>query len=123
LVKLRASQINGCAFCIDLHTKDARADGESEQRLYTLSAWRETPFFTDRKRAALAWAEAVTNIASEHVSDSLYRATRERFSEEELFNLTVTVVSVNSWNRLCIAFEAVPGTYEPATRKHQGVPQ
>jgi AhpD family alkylhydroperoxidase len=123
LVRMRASQINGCAYCLDMHSKDARAEGETEQRLYTLNAWRETPFFTDRERAALAWAEAVTNIASEHISDSLYRVTRERFSEEELFNLTLAVAAINSWNRLCIAFEAVPGTYQAATRKQEGVPQ
>jgi AhpD family alkylhydroperoxidase len=123
LVRLRASQINGCAYCLDMHSKDARAEGETEQRLYTLNAWHETPFFTDRERAALAWAEAVTNIASNHISDSLYEATRERFSEEELFNLTLAVASINSWNRLCIAFETVPGTYQPATRRHEGVPQ
>ena len=123
LVRIRASQINGCAFCLDMHSKDARAEGETEQRLYTLSAWRETPFFTDRERAALAWTEAVTNVAGNHISDSLYEETRERFSEEELYNLTLAVAAINSWNRLCIAFEAVPGTYQPASRKRAGVSQ
>jgi AhpD family alkylhydroperoxidase len=113
LVKLRASQINGCAFCIDLHTKDARADGESEQRLYALSAWRETPFFTDRERAALAWAEAVTLINETHAPDEVYDAVRQRFTDEEIVNLTMAVVASNGWNRISIAFRTVPGTYQP----------
>src|SRR5207302_4709550 len=99
LVKTRASQINGCAYCIDMHTKDARARGESEQRLYALSAWRETPFYTERERAALAWTEAVTLIASEHVPDAIYEEVRRHFSEEELVNLTLAVVAINGWNR------------------------
>ena len=113
LVKLRASQINGCAFCIDMHAKDARADGESEQRLYALTAWRETPFFTDRERAALAWTEAVTLISQTHAPDEVYQEVRQRFTEEELVNLTMTVVTINGWNRLMIGFRKVPGTYEP----------
>ena len=113
LVKLRASQINGCAFCIDLHTKDARADGESEQRLYALSAWRETPFFTDRERAALAWAEADTLINETHAPDEVYDAVRQRFTDEEIVNLTMAVVASNGWNRISIAFRTVPGTYQP----------
>ena len=113
LVKLRASQINGCAFCIDLHTKDARADGESEQRLYALSAWRETPFFTDRERAALAWTEAVTLINEAHAPDEVYNAVRQRFTDEEIVNLTMAVVTSNGWNRISIAFRTVPGTYQP----------
>ena len=113
LVKLRASQINGCAFCIDMHTKDARADGETEQRLYALTAWRETPFFTDRERAALAWTEAVTLINETHAPDDVYDEVRQRFTEEELVNLTMTVVTINGWNRLMIGFRAVPGTYQP----------
>jgi AhpD family alkylhydroperoxidase len=120
LVRMRASQMNGCAYCLDMHSKDARMDGETEQRLYTLNAWRETPFFSDRERAALAWTEAVTDIGRDHVSDSLYKATRERFSEEELYNLTLAVAAINSWNRLCIAFEAVPGVYQPAARTREG---
>jgi AhpD family alkylhydroperoxidase len=113
LVKLRASQINGCAFCIDMHTKEARADGESEQRLYALSAWRETPFFTDRERAALAWAEAVTLINETHAPDGLYNEVRQRFTEEEIVNLTMAVITGNGWNRIAIAFRTVPGTYQP----------
>ncbi len=116
LIKIRASQINGCAYCIDMHTKDARKGGESEQRLYALSAWRETPFYTERERAALAWAEAVTLIASGHVPDELYEAVRQHFSEEELVNLTLAVVAINGWNRLVISFRTVPGTYRPTHR-------
>jgi len=112
LVRMRASQLNGCAFCIDMHSKDARAHGETEQRLYALSAWRETPFFTDRERAALAWTEAVTLIGESHAPDDLYAETLRHFSEEELVNLTMAIVTINSWNRLSIAFRAVPGSYE-----------
>jgi AhpD family alkylhydroperoxidase len=113
LVKMRASQINGCAYCIDMHSKDARAEGETEQRLYALSAWRETPFFTDHERAALAWTEAVTLITDGHVPDAVYQDVRERFSDEELVNLTLAVITINGWNRLAIAFRAVPGEYQP----------
>lgn len=113
LVKLRASQINGCAYCIDMHTKDARAHGETEQRLYALTAWRETPFYTDRERAALAWTEALTLIHQDHVPDEVYETAREQFSEKELVDLTMAVVAINSWNRLAISFRAVPGTYQP----------
>jgi AhpD family alkylhydroperoxidase len=116
LVKMRASQINGCAYCLDMHSKDARAKGETEQRLYALNAWRETPFFTDRERAALAWTEGVTLVAQEHVPDALYEAVRQKFSEEELVNLTMAVVAINAWNRLAIAFRSVPGEYQPAAR-------
>jgi len=123
LVKMRASQINGCAFCIDMHSKDARAEGETEQRLYALNAWRETPFFNDRERAALAWAEAVTLVAEGHVPDEVYDEARQQFSEEELVNLTMALVTINSWNRLAIAFRAVPGTYQPAARKAEGAKQ
>jgi AhpD family alkylhydroperoxidase len=112
LVKLRASQINGCAFCIDMHTKDARAAGETEQRLYGLTAWRETPFYTDRERAALAWTEAITLIGEGHVPDEVYEHVKQRFTEEELVNLTLAVVAINGWNRLAIAFRAVPGSYK-----------
>ncbi len=117
LVRLRASQINGCAFCIDMHTKDARANGETEQRLYTLSVWRETPFYTDRERAALAWTEAVTLIHQDHAPDEIYQPVREHFSEEELVTLTMAIVAINGWNRLAIGFRAVPGEYQPAARK------
>ena len=113
LVKTRASQINGCAYCIDMHTKDARAAGETEQRLYALSAWRETTFYTDRERAALDWTEALTLISENDVSDSLYSSVREQFSDEELVNLTLAIVTINGWNRLAISFRSVPGSYEP----------
>ncbi|HKV85784.1 MAG TPA: carboxymuconolactone decarboxylase family protein, partial [Ktedonobacterales bacterium] len=113
LVKTRASQINGCAFCLDMHTKDARARGESEQRLYALSAWRETPFYTDRERAALAWTEAVTLVSETHVPDDVYEQAREQFSEEDLANLTLAIVAINGWNRFAISFRTVPGTYQP----------
>jgi AhpD family alkylhydroperoxidase len=120
LVKMRASQINGCAYCIDMHSKDARAEGESEQRLYALNAWRETPFFTDRERAALAWTEAVTLVSEGHVPDAVYEEAKAHFSEEELVNLTMAIVTINGWNRLAIAFRAVPGEYQPAARKAEG---
>jgi AhpD family alkylhydroperoxidase len=113
LVRLRASQLNGCAFCIDMHWKDLRAAGESEQRLYALDAWRETPFYSDRERAALAWTEAVTFIAEGHVPDAVYAQAREQFTEAELANLTLAVVAINGWNRLAISFRAVPGSYHP----------
>jgi AhpD family alkylhydroperoxidase len=114
LVKVRASQLNGCAYCIDMHTKDARQRGESEQRLYALNAWRETPFFSDRERAALEWAEAVTQIAGSHVPDELYERARREFTDEELVALTFAVVAINGWNRLAIAFRAPAGSYQPA---------
>jgi AhpD family alkylhydroperoxidase len=113
LVKMRASQINGCAYCIDMHSKDARAHGETEQRLYALDAWRETPFYTDRERAALAWTEAVTLITKGHVADEVFDTVRQHFSEEELVNLTLAVTMINTWNRLSIAFRVVPGSYQP----------
>ena len=118
LIRLRASQINGCAYCIDMHTKDARSEGQTEQRLYTLSAWRETPFFTDRERAALEWTEAVTEIGKSHISDELYERGRKQFTEVEMVNLTMAVISINGWNRLAIPFRAVPGTYQPK-KDHQ----
>jgi AhpD family alkylhydroperoxidase len=117
LVKVRASLINGCAYCIDMHTKDARAKGETEQRLYATAAWRETPFFTDRERAALAWTEAITLINKDHAPDSVYEEVRQHFSEEELVNLTLAIVAINGWNRLAIGFRAVPGEYQPAVRQ------
>jgi AhpD family alkylhydroperoxidase len=112
LLKVRASQINGCAYCIDMHTKDARAAGETEQRLYGLNAWRETPFYTDRERAALEWTESLTLISENHVPDELYERVRKHFTEAELVNLTLGVVAINGWNRLSIAFRAVPGSYQ-----------
>ena len=117
LVKLRASQINGCAYCIDMHWKDARARGESEQRLYGLMGWREAPYYTERERAALAWTEAVTLIADSHVPDELYEEVRQYFNETELVNLTLALVAINGWNRLAISFRTEPGTYQP-TRHH-----
>src|SRR5690242_8258981 len=113
LVKTRASQINGCAFCLDMHTKDARAAGETEQRLYALSAWEETPFFTDRERAALAWTEAVTRVANTHVPDEVFQSVRKHFTEKELVDLTLAIVAINGWNRLAVAFRTVPGSYQP----------
>ncbi len=114
LVRTRASQINGCAYCIDMHTKDARARGESEQRLYELDAWRETSFYTERERAALTWTEAVTLITYGHVPDAIYNEVRQHLSEEELVNLTLAVVAINGWNRFAISFRTVPGTYQQA---------
>ncbi|HVB86933.1 MAG TPA: carboxymuconolactone decarboxylase family protein [Candidatus Dormibacteraeota bacterium] len=113
LVRLRASQINGCAFCLDMHTKDARALGETEQRLYLLSAWRESPFYNDRERAALEWTEAVTLVSETHVPDEVYERVKQRFSPLELVNLTAAIAMINTWNRLSVAFRAVPGTYQP----------
>ena len=117
LVRLRASQINGCAYCIDMHSKDLRAEGESEQRLYLLHAWRESPFYTDRERAALAWTEAVTLVTNGHAPNDVYEQARQQFSEEELVNLTLAIVAINGWNRLNISFRAVPGSYQPAHHK------
>jgi AhpD family alkylhydroperoxidase len=113
LVKIRASQLNHCAYCIDMHTIDARALGESEQRLYALSAWHETPFYSERERAALALTEAVTLIADEPVSDEVYAAARQHFSDEELVNLTLAIITINGWNRLSLTFRTVPGSYQP----------
>jgi AhpD family alkylhydroperoxidase len=114
LIRLRASQINGCAFCLDMHWKDLRAIGEQEQRLYSLDAWRECPYYTERERAALAWTEAVTLITTEHVPDTVYEEVHAHFSEKELSDLTFAVTAINTWNRLSIASRAVPGTYRPA---------
>ena len=114
LVKTRASQLNHCGVCIDMHTQDARSAGESEQRLYCLSVWREAPFYTDRERAALAWTEALPLVADAHVDDALYDATRQHFSEEELVDLTMAIILINGWNRLSIGFGAIPGSYRPA---------
>jgi AhpD family alkylhydroperoxidase len=117
LVKMRASQINGCGYCLDMHSKDARAEGETEQRLYLLDAWREAPFYTDRERAALEWTEAVTKITEGHVPDAVYESVRAHFSEEELVHLTLAVVAINGWNRLMIAFRAEPGSYRRPAAK------
>ena len=113
LVRMRASQINGCGYCLDMHSKDARAAGESEQRLYVLPAWREAPFYSERERAALAWTEAVSAISVEDVSDELYQAARAQFSKKELMDLTMAVIAINGWNRLSIAFRAEVGSYQP----------
>ncbi len=113
LVKLRASYLNGCAFCVDMHTKDARVAGEAEQRLYALPVWRETPFFTPRERAALAWAEAVTELARSGVPDEVYEEARAHFTEVELVNRTLAVVAINGWNRLSVSFRTEPGSYQP----------
>lgn len=112
LVKIRVSQINQCAYCLDMHTKDARALGETEQRIYALSAWRETPFFTDRERAALAWAEANT-LLPQGVSQQLFEEVREHFSEAQLTNLTLAIATINAWNRFGVSFASVPGSYQP----------
>jgi AhpD family alkylhydroperoxidase len=114
LVKMRASQINGCAYCLDMHSKDARAAGETEQRLYLLDAWRESPFYSERERAALAWTEALTLVAEDHVPDEIYNEVRQQFGEQELVDLSLAVVSINGWNRLCIGFRSQPGEYQPA---------
>src|SRR5262245_49369333 len=114
LIKMRASQINGCAYCLDMHSLDARAAGETEQRLYTLDAWAETPFFTDRERAALAWTDAVTLVSQTHVPDEVYEETKQHFSEKEMVDLTLAVGMINLWNRLAISTRAVPGRYKPA---------
>ena len=114
LVKLRASLMNGCAYCIDLHTKDARAKGETEQRLFAVPVWRETPFFSPRERAALAWTEAVTEIGRSGVCDALYAEARAHFTEKELVDLTVAVIAINAWNRLAVTFRPAVGSYKPA---------
>jgi len=114
LVKLRASQINGCAYCVDMHTKDARARGETEQRLYAVAVWQETPFFTEQERAALAWTEAVTRVRRRHVPEGVYELVRRYFSEKELVDLTMAIIAINGWNRLAISFRTVPGSYQPA---------
>ena len=116
LIKIRASQMNGCAYCIDMHTKDARAAGETEQRIYALNAWRETPFYSERERAALEWTEALTLISQNDVTDELYDRVRQHFSEEELVSLTMAVITINGWNRIAIPFRSVPGSYQPPAR-------
>lgn len=112
LVKLRASLLNRCAYCVDMHTRVARSLGETEQRLHAVSVWEETPFFSGRERAALAWTEAVTLVSVDHVPDDVYELARQHFSEQELVDLTLTIVTINGWNRLAIAFRVVPGTFQ-----------
>ncbi len=114
LVKMRASQMNGCAFCLDMHSKDARAHGETEQRLYCLTAWREAPFYSERERAALEWTEELTRIAEAEISDALFERVRKQFDEEELAALTLAIVAINGWNRIAIGFHFVAGSYQPA---------
>ena len=118
LVKLRASQINGCAYCVDMHSLDARAGGETEQRLYALPVWQETPFFSERERAALLWTEKLTLISLDHVPDAVYERVRPHFTDEELANLTLTIATINAWNRFGIGFRDVPGRYTP-TKHHE----
>ena len=113
LLKLRVSQINGCAYCLDMHWKDLRAIGESEQRLYSLDAWRECPYYSGRERAALTWAESVTLVSQTHVPDEVYEQAKQHFSEKELADLTVAVATINAWNRLAISARTTPGTYQP----------
>lgn len=118
LIKYRVSQINGCAYCLDMHSKDLRAHGETEQRLFVLDAWREAPFYTERERAALAWAEAVTKVTEGHVPDAVYEEARKQFSEEELIDLTLAVTTINAWNRIAISFRTEVGTYQPPKLAH-----
>ena len=113
LVKMRTSQLNGCAYCLDMHDKDARAAGETEQRLYLLDAWREAPFYSERERAALEWTEAVTLVAQDHVPDEAFSRVREHFSEGELLDLTIAIIATNGWNRLNVAFRPEVGSYQP----------
>ncbi|HEX5581000.1 MAG TPA: carboxymuconolactone decarboxylase family protein [Gemmatimonadaceae bacterium] len=122
LVKMRASLINGCAYCVDMHSKDARAAGESEQRLYALAVWRETPFYTPRERAALEWTEALTLIHQNDVPDELYARVREELSESELVDLSMAIVAINGWNRLAVAFRAPVGSYQPAASQAAATP-
>lgn len=117
MVYFRVSQINGCAYCLDMHSKDLRAAGETEQRLYGLSAWRETPYFSERERAALAWAESVTNLKEGQVPDEVYYFVRRQFSEEELVDLTLAVTTINTYNRINVAFRVIPGDYTPGQFK------
>ncbi len=117
LVKLRASQINGCAYCIDMHWKDARAMGESEQRLYGLDAWEESPYYSDRERAALAWTESVTRVGETHVPDSVYEKVRAQFSEKETVDLTWVLAAINAWNRIAISLRLPPGHYRPPKKE------
>jgi len=120
LVKIRASQINNCAYCLDMHTKDARAAGETEQRIYTLSAWCETPFFSERERAALLWTETLTRLSQNDVPDEVFEEVRAQFSDEEMVNLSMAIIAINGWNRLGVGFRSVPGTYQPRTQ-HQSI--
>src|SRR6476659_6674736 len=115
LVRMRASQINGCAYCLDMHSKDTRANGETEQRLYGLDAWRDAPYYSARERAALEWTEAITLVSETHAPDDVYERVREQFSEDEFVHLTLAIVSINGWNRLNAAARTVPGDYVPGS--------
>lgn len=117
LVKMRASQINGCAYCLDMHSKDARARGETEQRLYVLPSWREAPFYSERERAALAWTEALTLISGNDVPDDVYQHALRHFSEKELVDLSLAIVAINGWNRLAIPFRSPVGSYQPVVTR------
>lgn len=117
LVKVRASQINGCAYCIDMHWKDARADGETEERLYMLAGWHESELYTDRERAALAWTESLTNVSQTHAPDDVYEEARSHFAEQDLANLTWAIAAINAWNRIAIGFRAEPGKYQAPAKK------
>lgn len=117
LVKMRASQINGCGYCLDMHSKDARAVGETEQRLYALSVWNETSFYSEREQAALAWTEVLTRISEHEVTDELYEEVQSHFSEKEMVVLTTAIIAINSWNRLAIGFGSEPGSYKPDMAK------
>jgi AhpD family alkylhydroperoxidase len=118
LVKLRASQMNGCAYCIDMHWKDARAGGESEQRLYGLDAWRESPYYSDQERAALAWTESLTRIAETHAPDEDFEAVRAHFDDKQLADLTWAIAAINTWNRIAISLRTTPGSYKPRASGH-----
>ena len=120
LVRLRASLINGCAYCVDMHTKVARSLGETEQRLYSVSVWREAPYYTEREHAALAWTEAVTLVSGDHVPDEVYETARQHFPDKELIDLTLAIVAINGWNRLVVAFRTVPGTFQVDGRPPDG---
>ncbi|MGB9232824.1 MAG: carboxymuconolactone decarboxylase family protein [Terriglobales bacterium] len=120
LLKLRASQINGCAYCLDMHWKDLRTMGETEQRLYSLDAWRECPYYSNRERAALAWTEAVTRVSETHVPDEVFEEAKRHFSEKEMADLTVAIATINAWNRLAIAGRTTPGTYQPQAEFKKG---
>ena len=119
LVKLRASYMNGCAYCVDMHSKDARAAGENEQRIYAIPVWRETPFFTPRERAALAWTESVTALGDGGVPDAVYEEARAHFDEAELVHLTMAIVAINGWNRVAVPFRAAVGSYQPARQEER----
>jgi AhpD family alkylhydroperoxidase len=122
LIKLRASQINGCAYCIDMHWKDLKSIGEPDNRLYELDAWEDGPFYTDRERAALAWTEAVTRVSESHVPDEVYEKVKKHFTEKELADLTLAIATINAWNRLAISARTLPGTYEvPKLKVKQAV--